>query len=102
VRYQHVMADRDAAIAQELNRLIEAAERRYGTEMGTRGRERRSADGTGRVLSSVACLGGVVELGAAVGRFLDEVTQRVSADEAECEGNLTDRAGPLGLELNGR
>ena len=25
-------------------------------------------------LSSVACLGGVVELGAAVGRFLDEVT----------------------------
>jgi hypothetical protein len=51
-------------------------------------------------LSSVACLGGVVELGAAVGRFLDEVTQRVSADEAECEGDLTDRAGPfLGLEL---
>jgi hypothetical protein len=25
-------------------------------------------------MSSVACLGGVIELGAAVGRFLDEVT----------------------------
>jgi hypothetical protein len=25
VRYQHVMADRDAAIARELNRLIEGA-----------------------------------------------------------------------------
>jgi pimeloyl-ACP methyl ester carboxylesterase len=29
-------ADRDAAIAQELNRLIEAGERRYGTEMARR------------------------------------------------------------------
>jgi hypothetical protein len=26
VRYQHVMADRDAAIARELNRLIEGSD----------------------------------------------------------------------------
>jgi hypothetical protein len=36
VRYRHVMADRDAAIARELNRLIESGslERRRGGPTG--------------------------------------------------------------------
>jgi len=48
VRYQHVMADRDAAIARELNRLIEGAWAPLWHGDGTRSRERIPADGTGR------------------------------------------------------
>jgi hypothetical protein len=48
VRYQHVMADRDAVIARELNRLIEGTRAPLWHGDGTQGRETKPADATGR------------------------------------------------------
>jgi hypothetical protein len=50
VRYQHVMADRDAAIARELNRLIESGYAPLWHADGPPAREHILADATGWVL----------------------------------------------------
>jgi hypothetical protein len=53
VRYQHVMVDRDAAIARELNQLIEGVDRRYGTGWHACGCRRPGDRGYGTMRSII-------------------------------------------------